>query len=71
MGVKPLYAYGHEFELHQLRLQGTERRWGETITASFTVKNTGKREGADVPQICLTEAAGEKRIRPVASSVSS
>jgi beta-glucosidase len=27
------------------------------------VTNTGKREGADVPQLYLTEAAGDKRMR--------
>jgi beta-glucosidase len=36
---------------------------GDTITASFTVTNTGDREGADVPQLYLTEAAGDKRVR--------
>lgn len=36
---------------------------GETITASFTVTNTGQRDGADVPQLYLTEAPGEKRMR--------
>jgi beta-glucosidase len=33
------------------------------VTASFTVTNTGKREGADVPQLYLTDAAGDKRMR--------
>jgi beta-glucosidase len=36
---------------------------GETITATFTVTNTGKRAGADVPQVYLTNAAGAKRMR--------
>jgi beta-glucosidase len=36
---------------------------GETLTATFTVTNTGKREGADVPQLYLTDAAGTKRVR--------
>ncbi len=36
---------------------------GDTITASFTVTNIGTREGADVPQLYLTEAPGEKRMR--------
>ena len=36
---------------------------GETITASFALTNTGKRAGADVPQLYLTDAAGRKRKR--------
>jgi beta-glucosidase len=36
---------------------------GETLTASFTVTHTGKREGTDVPQLYLTDAPGEKRLR--------
>jgi beta-glucosidase len=30
---------------------------------SFTASNTGNREGADVAQLYLTEAAGEKDVR--------
>ena len=60
---RPMYAFGHglsytRFDYDDLQLEG-----GETITASFTVKNTGKRRGADVPQLYLTEAAGDKRRR--------
>ena len=36
---------------------------GETVAATLTVTNTGQREGADVPQAYLTEAAGDKRMR--------
>lgn len=36
---------------------------GARITASFTVTNTGGREGADVPQLYLTAAPDEKRMR--------
>ena len=62
-GAKPNYAFGHglsytTFDYRDLKIEG-----GETITMSFTVKNTGEHEGADVPQIYLTEAAGERRMR--------
>ena len=62
-GATPLYAFGHglsytSFAYRDLKVQG-----GETITAQFTVVNTGRREGADVPQLYLTEAAGDKRVR--------
>jgi beta-glucosidase len=60
---QPLYAFGHglsytSFEYTDLRVDG-----GETVTATFTVSNRGGRAGADVPQLYLTEAAGESRTR--------
>ena len=60
---KPLYYFGHglsytTFDYKDLRVTG-----GETITATFTVTNTGKVAGADVPQVYLTDAAGEERTR--------
>jgi len=62
-GAKPLYAFGHglsytTFEYGDLAVEG-----GDTVTATFNVTNTGDRAGADVPQLYLTEAAGEKRMR--------
>jgi beta-glucosidase len=62
-GARPLFTFGHglsytDFSYGNLMVSG-----GETITASFTVTNTGAREGADVTQVYLTEAAGEKRVR--------
>jgi beta-glucosidase len=51
-GETPLYAFGHglsytTFAYDDLVVDGLE--------ASFTVTNTGNREGADVPQLYLTE----------------
>ena len=59
----PRYAFGHglsytTFEYGDLAVEG-----GDTVTASFTVTNTGQRAGADVPQLYLTGAAGEERMR--------
>jgi beta-glucosidase len=61
--LKPMYAFGHgliytTFSYSNLKVTG-----GETITANFTVTNTGKAAGADVPQVYLTDAAGERRMR--------
>lgn len=57
--AQPLYAFGHglsytTFDYSDFRAEG-----GDTITAT----NTGQRPGADVPQLYLTSAAGEERMR--------
>jgi beta-glucosidase len=62
-GAKPMYAFGHglsytSFEYGDLAVEG-----GDTVTATFTVTNTGERAGADVPQLYLTAAAGDPRMR--------
>ena len=62
-GETPLYAFGHglsytTFDYHDLQVEG-----GETITATFAVTNTGDRAGADVPQLYLTDAAADARMR--------
>jgi beta-glucosidase len=59
----PLFAFGHglgytTFEYSNLQVSG-----GDTVTATFTVANTGERDGADVPQLYLMEAAGDARMR--------
>jgi beta-glucosidase len=46
------------FDYRDLQVDG-----GYTVTATFTVTNSGDREGADVPQLYLTEAAGDARMR--------
>jgi beta-glucosidase len=61
--TQPLFVFGHglsytTFAHSDLRVSG-----GDTVTATFTVTNTGDREGADVPQLYLTEAAGHERVR--------
>jgi beta-glucosidase len=60
---KPLYYFGHglsytTFDYKDLKVSG-----GETVTATFTVTNTGRIAGADVPQVYLTEGPDGRRIR--------
>ncbi|MBV9319628.1 MAG: glycoside hydrolase family 3 protein [Mycobacterium sp.] len=62
-GHSPMFAFGHglsytSFEHHDLTVTG-----GDTITASFTVVNTGDRAGADIPQLYLTAAPGAQLLR--------
>ncbi len=60
---QPLYAFGHGLGYTQFAYCDLQVSGGETVTASFVVTNTGTRPGADVPQLYLTEAAGDKRTR--------
>jgi len=62
-GAKPLYAFGHGLSYTSFSYRDFTLSGGETVTATFTVTNIGQREGADVPQVYLTEAAGDKRMR--------
>lgn len=62
-GRTPMYPFGHglsytSFDYGNLQVSG-----GETVTATFTVTNTGTRAGADVPQIYLTGVGQTKRLR--------
>ena len=46
------------FDYKDLKVSG-----GETVTATFTVTNSGKVAGADVPQVYLTGAPDGRRMR--------
>lgn len=61
-GLDPLFAFGHglsytSFQTSALELSGT--------TATFTVRNTGERAGADVAQLYLVSQAGQPKRRLV------
>jgi beta-glucosidase len=62
-GKKPTYAFGHGLSYTTFGYRDLKVSGGDTVTASFTVTNTGPRAGADVPQVYLTDAAGEQRMR--------
>jgi len=56
----PLYPFGFGLSYTQFRYSDLRISGGKTVTASFTVTNTGKRAGADVPQLYAT-VSGAKR----------
>jgi beta-glucosidase len=62
-GDKPLYAFGYGLTYTSFAYRDFQATGGGTVTAQLTVTNTGPRRGADVPQVYLTEAAGERRMR--------
>ena len=49
--ANPLYPFGFGLSYTQFRYSNLRISGGKTITASFTVTNTGQRPGADVPQL--------------------
>jgi len=59
----PMFAFGHGLSYTGFCYRELEVAGGDTVTASFSVVNTGDRSGADVPQLYLTGAAGEPRLR--------
>ena len=61
--VAPLFPFGYGLSYTIFALSDLTVNGGDTISATFTVTNTGNRDGADVPQLYLTDAAGEKRMR--------
>jgi len=60
---KPLYAFGHGLSYTSFSYSDLKVSVGDAVMATFTVTNTGKMAGADVPQVYLSDAAGEKRMR--------
>jgi beta-glucosidase len=62
-GQKPLYAFGHGLSYTSFAYKNLKVTGGETVTATFTVTNTGTRAGADVPQVYLAGIRDEKRVR--------
>jgi beta-glucosidase len=62
-GETPLYAFGHGLGYTSFQYGDLEVAGGDTVTATFTVTNSGERDGADVPQLYLTAVAGEQRMR--------
>ena len=53
-GQTPLYPFGYGLSYTGFRYSGLKVAGGKTLTASFTVTNTGKRAGTETPQVYLT-----------------
>ncbi len=64
-GAKPAFAFGHGLSYTSFAHSGLTLSGGATVTARFSVKNSGQRPGADVPQLYLVNAAG-KRVQRLA-----
>jgi beta-glucosidase len=62
-GETPLYAFGHGLTYTTFAYSDLAVEGGDTVTARFTVTNAGSRDGADVPQLYLTAAPGDERLR--------
>lgn len=58
-GLEPLFPLGHGLSYTTFAHESLEiTREGDRLVASFTIRNTGQRDGADVPQIYLAEVGG-------------
>ena len=62
-GHTPLFAFGHGLSYTNFEHRDLTATGGDTVAASFTVVNTGDRGGVDIPQLYLTAAPGERRLR--------
>jgi beta-glucosidase len=59
-GKKALFPFGYGLSYTGFAHDGLMLSGGKQVTARFTVRNTGQREGADVPQLYLVSAAGRR-----------
>ncbi len=60
--AKPLYPFGHGLSYTTFRYDGLKATGGKTLSATFTVTNTGDREGAAVPQVYVRAPGKSKRL---------
>ena len=62
-GEAPLFPFGYGLSYTTFRYGGLKVTGGATLTARFTVTNTGKRAGAEVPQLYLASGPSRKQQR--------
>jgi beta-glucosidase len=65
-GRTPLYPFGYGLSYTTFEYSGLQLRGGDNVTAQVTVRNTGPRAGAEVPQLYLTRAPDGQRMRLLA-----
>ena len=61
--AQPLYPFGHGLSYTSFDYADFKVTGGDTISATFTVINTGERDGATTPQLYLNAIAGQPRKR--------
>lgn len=64
--ARPMYAFGHGLSYTSFAYSSLQVVGGEMLIAMFTITNTGRRAGADVPQVYLTNTPRERRMRLLA-----
>lgn len=57
-GLAPMYAFGHGLSYTNFAYSGLTVRGGKSVSVKLTVRNTGTRAGADVPQLYLQTIDG-------------
>lgn len=60
--LTPLYPFGHGLSYTTFRYDRLVTTNGKALRVRFTVTNTGKRAGADVPQVYVTRPGKAKRL---------
>jgi beta-glucosidase len=61
--LTPLFSFGYGLSYSSFAHSALRVSAGPSVTATFTVQNTGTRAGADVPQLYLVSANGQKKLR--------
>ena len=62
-GADPLFAFGHGLSYTNFAYRDAKVSGGKELRVSFEVVNTGRRAGADVPQLYVTRAGSDIPMR--------
>jgi beta-glucosidase len=62
-GLTPLFAFGYGLSYTHFEYGGVKVSGGTRLRVKFDVRNVGAAKGADVPQVYLTSAAGQRVLR--------